>query len=90
MEYYFDWDRFSDVARLLFARRKPIRAANSYWISVERYYLRRRVVIESCKEIKEKFKKKYLPEYNSNRLLNQLHNLRKSDMPVQDYITKIT
>jgi len=36
MECYFDWYRFLDAARLLFAKRKLIGSANSYWTSVER------------------------------------------------------
>ena len=36
MECYSDWYMFPDVARLLFARRKLIESANSYWISIGR------------------------------------------------------
>ena len=38
--------------------------------------------------MKEKIKKKYLPEYYRNRLLHQLHNFRQGNMLVHDYITK--
>ena len=38
--------------------------------------------------MKEKLKEKYLPKYYRNRLLDQLHNLRQTDMSIQDYIAK--
>jgi len=50
--------------------------------------VRRNVVTEYWKEMKEKLKEKYRPEYYKNRLLDQLHRLRQSDMSVQNYITK--
>ena len=46
-ECYFDWYRFPSVARFLFARRKRIGSANSYWSSVERDCERCKVVIKS-------------------------------------------
>jgi len=70
MECYFDWYGFPEVARVLFARRKFIGSARIYWDSIVRDYIRRRVVIESWEEMKEKFKEKYLSEYYKNRLLN--------------------
>jgi len=47
--------------------------------------VRRRIVIESWEEMKEKLEEKYLPEYYRNHLLDKLHNLRQSDISVQDY-----
>ena len=38
--------------------------------------------------MKEKLKGKYLFEYYRDHFLDQLYNLRQSDMPVQDYIAK--
>ena len=48
--------------------------------------MRRRVALESWKEMKEKFTEKYLPEYYKNHLLDQLHNLRQGHMSIQNYI----
>jgi len=50
--------------------------------------MRRRVVIESWEEIKEKLKEKYFLEYCKNSLLDKLHNLRQGNTSVQDYIAK--
>jgi len=70
MECYFDWYGFLEVARVLFVRRKFIRSARIYWDLIVRDCMRRRVVIESWEEMKEKFKEKYLSEYYKNRLVN--------------------
>ena len=38
--------------------------------------------------MKDKLKKKYLPEFYWNCLLNKLHNLSQGNMSVYDYITR--
>jgi len=48
----------------------------------------RRDPIETWNEMKEKFKKKYLPPSYKDHLLDQLNNLRIDSMSVQDYMTK--
>ena len=83
MECYFNWYMFLEAVRVLFARRILVRSARIYWASKVRDCVRHMVVIESWKEIKEKLKKKYLFEYYTNRLLDQLHNLYQGDMSVQ-------
>ena len=84
MEYYFDWYGFPDAARVVFARRKLVWSARIYWDSIVRVHVRRKVVIESWEEIKEKLKEKYLLKYYKNRLLDLLRNLHQGNMSVQD------
>ena len=88
MECYFDWYRFFDATRLLFARRKLIGSDNSYWTSVERDCLRHKVVIESWEEIKEKLKKNTFPNIIGTVSLINYTKLCQGNMFVQDYITK--
>jgi len=38
--------------------------------------------------MKNKLKKKYIPEIYRNHLLDGLHNLRYGNMSVRDYITR--
>jgi len=38
--------------------------------------------------MKEKLKEKYFPKYCRNRFLDQLHNLCRGDMSVQDHMAK--
>ena len=48
--------------------------------------MKRKVVLESWEDMKEKLSEKYLPKYYRNYLLYQLHNLRQGQMSFQDYI----
>jgi len=44
--------------------------------------------MESWEEIKQKFKKKYLPDFYKHRLLDKLHSLHQGSRSVQDYTNK--
>ena len=47
IECYLNWYELFDAARVLFARRKLVSSVRSYWESIERDCIRRRVALES-------------------------------------------
>jgi len=48
--------------------------------------MRRRVVLESWEEMKEKLTEEYRLEYYRNHFLDKLHNFRQGHMSVHDCI----
>jgi len=61
MERYFNWYRLPEVTRLLFARRKLIGSANSYWTTLERDCVRHGVVIILGRNKKKSLRKSTFP-----------------------------